>query len=234
MAWSVAPDLSGLRSAGLVYRLRAIGVSRRCGSRRTVAGGLRSCSGWSSAGRCSGVSSLFPEARGSRGSAARSATDPPRSRRQLRSPSRSARIGARPCAVSAGRGCCSSMWPSWRSCSHTRAPASRSLPSRLATWVRRLARVARCAGRRTPSPGSSRSGPSRPALTDDLRAYADRVDDGALFGVLLSPARRLQPPPPTGSPGARRAAGSHRLGATARVACRSSPRRGASRAQSRR
>ena len=87
-------------------------------------------------------------------------------------------------------GCCSSTWPSWRSSSRTRAPASRSPRSRRSAGSAvsrdRLESLAALAVA-TPVAGLVALWAfSRPALTDDLQAYADRVDDGAWFGVLLA------------------------------------------------
>ena len=135
------------------------------------------------------------------------------------------------------RGCCSSTWPSWRSCSPTRAPASRSPRSRRSAGSGSRATGSSRSLRwpsRLLSPGSSRSGRSRgPRSPTTSRPTADRVNDGAWFGVLLTAGAAIAAGVAYWLAGralsGRRA---HRLDATARVACRDRrPRRGRGRAR---
>ena len=246
MAWSVAPDLSWAAFNRLLvylaFALLGVLATQVRQPARTIAGGLALLLGlvlcWALLGKV--IPSLFPDgARVARlrnpigywnSLALAAATAVP----LLRSGShrRAAMRGG------CGRwGCCSSTWPSWRSCSRTRAPASRSPRSRrsagsavsrdrleslaalaVATPCRRARRAlgVLAAGAHRRPPGLCRPRGRRRLVRRPARGRRGGCGRRRLL------ARRARAERP----------GAHRLDATARVACRDRrPRRGRGRAR---
>src|SRR6476659_5952514 len=165
MAWSVAPDLSWAAFNRLLvyiaFALLGVLATQVRPPARTVAGGLALLLGlvlcWALLGKV--IPSLFPD-----GARVARLRNPIGYWNSLALAAATAVPLALMCAGCGRRECCSSTWPSWRSCSPTRAPASRSPRSRRSAGSGSRATASSRSPRwpsRRRSPGSSRSGRPR-------------------------------------------------------------------------